>query len=272
MIYYPLSTLMLSGIRDFLIITTPEDQTLFKKLLGDGSQIGISIIYKIQKNPKGIAEAFLIGEDFIKGHSSALILGDNLFYGNELIEKLKQNNENNNKGATVFAYPVSNPEDYAVAEIGFNGEILTIEEKPKKPRSKYAITGLYFYDDSVIERAKKIIPSNRGELEITDIQKDYLESGELKVEQLGRGMAWLDTGTCESLNEASSFVRTIENRQGLKIGCPEEVAYRMGFISKSQLETLAYPLLKSGYGKYLMSLLNEDSSDFIALQKKIFWN
>ena len=219
------------------------------------------------KNPKGIAEAFLIGEDLIKGHSSALILGDNLFYGNELIEKLKQNNENNNKGATVFAYPVSNPEDYAVAEIGFNGEILITEEKPKKPRSKYVTTGLYFTWFS--NWKTKIILSNRGELEITDIQKDYLESGELKVEQLGWGMAWLDTGTCESLNEASSFVRTIENRQGLKIGCPEEVAYRMGFISKSQLETLAYPLLKSGYGKYLMSLLNEDSSDFIALQKNI---
>ena len=268
MIYYPLSTLMLAGIKDFLVITTPQDHKSFKNLLSDGNQWGISIDLKIQENPNGIAEAFLIGEDFLNNSPSALILGDNLFYGNELIEILKKNNNINN-GSTVFSYPVSNPKDYAIAEFAYNGDIISIEEKPKSPKSQYAITGIYFFDSTIVSRAKKVIPSKRGELEITEILKDYLKTKELNIEQLGRGMAWLDTGTCDSLNEASLFVKTIETRQGLKIGCPEEVAYRMGYITGKQLEELAKPLLKSGYGEYLKKILNENVSDFVALQKNL---
>ena len=254
MIFYPLTTLLLTGIRDFLIITRPEDKNLFEKLFGDGERLGISIEYEVQKNPDGIAQAFLIGEKFLAGASVVLILGDNLFHGNELTKQLKKANKNNS-GATIFAYPVSDPERYGIVEFDNKGIAKQIEEKPIHPKSNYAITGIYFYDSSVVNKAKKINPSNRGELEITSINKLYLEEGILEVEKMSRGMAWLDTGTFDSLHEAGSYIKTLENRQGLKIGCPEEVAWRNGWISDSQLENVANQLMKNSYGKYLLQLL-----------------
>ena len=254
MIYYPLSTLMLAGIREVLIITTPQDQPAFQRLLGDGSAWGMAIHYAIQPSPDGLAQAFLIGADFLNGASAALVLGDNLFHGHDLSPQLQGCN-GDRAGATVFAYPVRDPQRYGV--VGFDGEgrVTSLEEKPAMPRSRYAVTGLYFYDDTVVERARRVQPSVRGELEITDLNRMYLEEGLLKVELMGRGMAWLDTGTCESLHEAGSYIRTLEHRQGLKVGCPEEVAWRFGWISADQLAALAAPLRKSGYGEYLLQLL-----------------
>ena len=254
MIYYPLSTLMLAGIREVLIITTPQDQPAFQRLLGDGSAWGMAIHYAIQPSPDGLAQAFLIGADFLNGASAALVLGDNLFHGHDLSPQLQGCN-GDRAGATVFAYPVRDPQRYGV--VGFDGEgrVTSLEEKPAMPRSRYAVTGLYFYDDTVVERARRVQPSVRGELEITDLNRMYLEEGLLKVELMGRGMAWLDTGTCESLHEAGSYIRTLEHRQGLKVGCPEEVAWRFGWISADQLAALAAPLRKSGYGEYLLLLL-----------------
>jgi glucose-1-phosphate thymidylyltransferase len=254
MIYYPLSTLMLAGIREVLIITTPRDQAAFQRLLGDGSAWGMSIAYAIQPSPDGLAQAFLIGADFLAGAPAALVLGDNLFHGHDLVPQL-QNSNGTCHGATVFAYPVRDPERYGVAEFDGAGKVLSLEEKPTKPRSRYAVTGLYFYDATVVERARQIRPSERGELEITDLNRAYLEDGLLQVELMGRGMAWLDTGTCDSLHEAGSYIRTLEHRQGLKVGCPQEVAWRQGWISAAQLEQLAQPLQKSGYGAYLVQLL-----------------
>ena len=256
MIYYPLSTLMLAGIRDLLMITTPDDQVAFRRLLGDGKRWGMSIAYAIQPNPDGLAQAFLIGADFLDGAPAALILGDNLFHGHDLVPQL-QLSHGRVDGATVFAYPVRDPERYGVVEFAADGRVLGIEEKPKRPRSRYAITGLYFYDSSVVERARSIRPSGRGELEITDLNRQYLDDGCLHVELMGRGMAWLDTGTCDSLHEAGAYIRTLEQRQALKVGCPEEVAWRLGWISDDQLATLAEPLRKSGYGDYLLRLLSE---------------
>ncbi len=254
MIYYPLSTLMLAGINDILIITTEKDNLLFKNLLGDGLKFGISIKYEIQKHPSGIAQAFIIAEEFIENNPVTLILGDNIFYGKGLIKLLEQANNNNN--ATIFAYPVKDPNRYGVVEFNNEFKVISIEEKPKKPKSKYAITGIYYFDKTVIEKAKNIKPSKRGELEISDINNLYLKEDSLKVEIFGRGMAWLDTGTFDSYNEASAFIKTLENRQGLKICSPEEVAWRKGWIDDSSLLKLAQPLKKSGYGEYLMSLLN----------------
>ncbi len=254
MIYYPLSTLMLAGIREVLIITTPEDQALFQRLLGDGAAWGMEIRYAVQPSPDGLAQAFLIGADFLNGAPAALVLGDNLFHGHDLIPQLLGCN-GPAEGATVFAYPVRDPERYGVVEFAADGRVLSLEEKPSKPKSRYAVTGLYFYDGSVVERARRIRPSARGELEITDLNRMYLDDGLLRVELMGRGMAWLDTGTCDSLHEASSYIRTLEHRQGLKVGCPEEVAWRQGWISDGQLEALATPLRKSGYGSYLLQLL-----------------
>lgn len=267
MIYYALSTIMLAGIKEILIVTTPHDNELFKKLLGNGNKWGISIEYEIQKEPNGLAEIFLIGEGFINNSPTLLILGDNLFHGNDLIKTLQLCDKND--GATVLSYPVSNPQDYAVAEFDEEGNVFSIEEKPKTPKSRYAITGIYFYDKSAVEKAKKIKPSNRGELEITDLNNLYLAEGRLKVEKLGRGMSWLDTGTCDSLNDASVYIKTIEKRQGLKVGCPEEIAYRFGWITDTEVENLAKPLMKSGYGKYLIDLISENSSDFNSLQQGI---
>ena len=259
MIYYPLSTLMLTGIKDILIITSPRDRNSFKELLGDGSQFGIDIKYKTQEKPDGIAQAFLIAEDFIKDHNVTLILGDNLFHGDFLVNRL-QKNYFLNEGASIFAYSVSDPQRYGVVEFDSKGIAYNIEEKPKNPKSKFAITGLYFYDNSVIEKAKKIKPSNRGELEITDLNKMYMQEDRLIVEKMNRGMTWLDTGTTDSLHEASSYIRTLERRQGLKIGCPEEVAWRMGFINDAQLYSLSFDLTKSGYGEYLQNILNENKN------------
>jgi len=259
MIYYPLSTLMLTGIKAILIITSPRDRNSFKELLGDGSQFGIDIQYKIQEKPDGIAQAFLIAEDFIKDHNVTLILGDNLFHGDFLVNRL-QKNYFLNEGASIFAYSVSDPQRYGVVEFDSKGIAYNIEEKPKNPKSKFAITGLYFYDNSVIEKAKKIKPSNRGELEITDLNKMYMQEDRLIVEKMNRGMTWLDTGTTDSLHEASSYIRTLERRQGLKIGCPEEVAWRMGFINDAQLYSLSFDLTKSGYGEYLQNILNENKN------------
>ena len=256
MIYYPLSTLMLAGIRDLLMITTPQDQGVFQRLLGDGSRWGMSISYAIQPSPDGLAQAFLIGAEFLDGSPAALILGDNLFHGHELVPQL-QSSHDRVDGATVFAYPVRDPERYGVVEFAADGRVLSIEEKPASPRSRYAITGLYFYDASVVERAERVRPSARGELEITDLNRQYLDDGLLQVEVMGRGMAWLDTGTCDSLHEASGYIRTLEHRQALKVGCPEEVAWRLGWISDDQLFALAEPLRKSGYGDYLLRLLSE---------------
>ncbi|RNC91010.1 MAG: glucose-1-phosphate thymidylyltransferase [Synechococcus sp. YX04-3] len=268
MIYYPLSTLMLGGIREVLIITTPHDQEAFQRLLGDGSRWGMTIQYAVQPSPDGLAQAFLIGADFLDGAPAALVLGDNLFHGHDLVPQLVSS-DGRAEGATVFAYPVSDPERYGVAEFDADGRVLSIEEKPKQPKSRYAVTGLYFYDATVVERARQVKPSARGELEITDLNQMYLDDGKLKVELMGRGMAWLDTGTCDSLNDAGGYIRTLEHRQGLKVGCPEEVAWRQGWISGEQLESLAQPLKKSGYGTYLLQLLEESISDHAALQSSL---
>lgn len=256
MIYYPLSTLMFAGIRDILVITTPQDQSLFQALLRDGSQWGINIQYAVQPSPDGLAQAFIIGRNFIGNDNSTLILGDNIYYGHGLPEYL-QRAAAQKTGATVFGYWVKDPERYGVVEFDGTGKVLSIEEKPKEPRSNYSVTGLYFYDNQVIDIAAAIKPSARGELEITDVNNHYLQQGQLRVEKLGRGMAWLDTGTHESFLQAANFIETIEQRQGLSIACVEEVAYRMGFVTAAQLEALARPLLKNGYGQYLISVLNE---------------
>ena len=256
MIYYPLSTLMLAGIRDILVISTPHDISRFEQLLGDGSQWGVNIGYAVQPEPNGIAQAFIIGADFIGNDSCTLVLGDNIFYGHDLARDA-QAAAQKASGATVFAYPVSDPERYGVVEFTQNGKTLSIKEKPKNPKSRYAVTGLYFYDNQVVALARALKPSARGELEITDLNQCYLERGQLDVVVMGRGMAWLDTGTHESLLEASHFIETIEKRQGLKVACPEEIAYRMGYITASQLEALAAPLSNSGYGQYLLGLLRE---------------
>lgn len=256
MIYYPLSTLMLAGIQEILIITTPKDQSLFSALLGDGSQLGISIQYAVQPSPDGLAQAFLIGEDFIGSEGCALVLGDNIFYGSDLAQAM-QRAASYDDGATVFAYYVSDPERYGVVKFDASGRALSLEEKPSVPKSNYAVTGLYFYDSDIVDIAKSIRPSVRGELEITDVNKRYLEAKKLRVEKMRRGYAWLDTGTHESLLAAASFVGTIQARQGLKIACIEEIAYRMGRIDRAQLERLAEPLKKNEYGKYLLQLANE---------------
>ena len=256
MIYYPLTTLMLGGMRDILIISTPEDTPRFKSLLGDGSQWGLNFQYKAQPSPDGLAQAFLLGEEFIGNDPSALILGDNIFYGHDL-QDLLQSADQRDVGATVFAYHVHDPERYGVAEFDDNNQVISLEEKPTKPKSKYAVTGLYFYDEQVVDLAKSLKPSLRGELEITDLNKLYLNDKNLNVEIMDRGYAWLDTGTHDSLLDASQFISTIENRQGLKVACPEEVAYRQGWINASQLEALAKPLLKNQYGQYLMKVLSE---------------
>ena len=268
MMYYPLSTLMLAGINEVLIITTPHDQEAFERLLGDGSRWGMRIEYAVQPSPDGLAQAFLIGAEFLGGAPAALVLGDNLFHGHDLVPQLVSS-DGRDEGATVFAYPVSDPERYGVAEFDASGKVLSLEEKPSVPKSRYAVTGLYFYDASVVERARQVKPSARGELEITDLNQMYLEDGLLQVELMGRGMAWLDTGTCDSLNDAASYIRTLEHRQGMKVGCPEEVAWRQGWISGEQLESLAQPLKKSGYGTYLLQLLEESISDHAALQSSL---
>ncbi len=256
MIYYPLSTLMLAGIREVLIITTPHDQPAFQRLLGDGSAWGMEICYAVQPSPDGLAQAFLIGAEFLNGAPAVLVLGDNLFHGHDLVPQLQSCNHHR-PGATVFAYPVSDPERYGVVEFDAAGRVLSIQEKPAVPRSRYAVTGLYFYDHTVVERARQVRPSQRGELEITDLNSLYLQDGQLRVELMGRGMAWLDTGTCDSLHEAASYIRTLEKRQGLKVGCPEEVAFRRGWITAEQLQRLAEPQQKSGYGAYLLQVLRE---------------
>lgn len=253
MIYYPLSVLMISGIRDILIISTPDDIGTFEKLLGDGSDLGISLKYKIQPSPDGLAQAFLLGENFIGTDSVALVLGDNIFYGYNFSKTLKETAKLTN-GATVFGYYVSDPERYGVVEFDNDNKVISIEEKPSEPKSHYAVTGLYFYDNSVIEKAKAVRPSQRGELEITDLNNMYLKEGTLNVQLLGRGMAWLDTGTHHSLLQASNFVESIEERQGLKIACLEEIAFNMGYINSQQLIELAQPLLKNNYGQYLMAV------------------
>lgn len=255
MIYYPLSTLMLAGIKDILVITTPRDSESFQTLLDDGSQWGIKISYKVQPSPDGLAQAFIIGEEFINGEGCALILGDNIFYGHDL-SKLVKNATQKNDGATIFAYYVKDPERYGIVEFDENRKAISLEEKPEKPKSNFAVTGLYFYDKNVVEYAKSIKPSARGELEITDLNKIYLEKGNLNVETLGRGYAWLDTGTHESLLQAASFVETVQDRQGLKIACPEEIAYNLGYINKEQLKELAKPLAKNEYGQYLLAIVD----------------
>ncbi len=254
MIYYPLSTLMLAGIREILIISTPQDTPRFEQLLGDGSQWGLSLEYAVQPSPDGLAQAFLIGEAFLNGAPSALVLGDNIFYGHDF-QKLLESATGQSMGSTVFAYHVHDPERYGVAEFDAQGRVLSLEEKPRQPKSNYAVTGLYFYDSQVVELAKSLKPSPRGELEITDLNTLYLQQGQLNVQLMGRGYAWLDTGTHDSLLDAGQFIATLEQRQGLKVACPEEVAYRAGWIDAAQLEKLAQPLLKNGYGKYLMQCL-----------------
>ncbi len=255
MIYYPLSTLMWAGIKEILIISTPHDLPLFQQLLGDGKKLGCRFEYAVQENPNGLAEAFIIGKKFVGNDKVALILGDNIFYGTGLAELLQANN--NPEGGVIYAYHVNDPERYGVVDFDASGKVLSIEEKPEKPKSNYAVPGIYFYDNSVIEIAANIAPSHRGELEITDVNREYLNRGNLKVSILDRGTAWLDTGTFQSLMQAGQFVQVIEERQGLKIGAIEEAAYKMGFIDANQLKELATPLLKSGYGVHLMSLLQE---------------
>ena len=256
MVYYPLSTLMLAGIQEILLISTPQDTPLFEKLLGDGRKWGISLSYAVQPEPRGLAQAFLIGADFVRGGPSALVLGDNIFYGHHFPHLLGQADRRKD-GATVFAYRVNDPERYGVAEFDKNGKVLSLEEKPKHPKSHYAVTGLYFYDKQVVEKVRRVKPSARGELEITDLNRLYLEEGNLHVEKMGRGYAWLDTGTHGSLLEAGLFVSTMEHRQGLKMACPEEIAWRNGWIDDVQLRSLVTPLAKSEYGIYLSALLEE---------------
>lgn len=256
MIYYPLTTLMLANIRDVLIITRKEDIDIFKNLLGNGDKLGIKITYLIQSQPRGIADALIIGEDFLEQSPSALILGDNLFFGNNFVTQLE--NATKNKEATLFAYRVKDPERYGIVNFDKNKNVISLEEKPPKPSTNFAITGMYFYDSFASEKARKLKPSERGELEITDLNKIYMRENNIKIELLGRGMAWLDTGTFDSLHEASSYIKALENRQGLKVGCPEEVAWRKGWIDSNQLKTLAKPLLKSGYGEYLLDLLKSE--------------
>jgi glucose-1-phosphate thymidylyltransferase len=268
MVYYPLTTLMLAGIRQVLVISTPQDTPRFEQLLGSGRQWGMDISYAVQPSPDGLAQAFPIGERFLGGAPSALVLGDNLFHGHDLPGLLRRAAERR-EGATAFAYHVQDPERYGVVEFGADGRAISLEEKPRAPKSNYAVTGLYFYDGHVVELAKGLRPSPRGELEITDLNRQYLDDGLLKVELMGRGMAWLDTGTCDSLHEASSYIRTLEHRQGLKVGCPEEVAWRQGWINGEQLERLAQPLKKSGYGQYLLQLLQENTRDHAALQESL---
>jgi len=259
MIYYPMSTLMLAGIRDILLISTPQDLPQFRQLFGDGTQFGLNLEYAEQPRPEGLAQAFIIGREFIGDAGCCLVLGDNIFYGHGLGTNL-ENARNNSRGATIFAYRVQDPERYGVVEFDSAGRAISIEEKPEKPRSRYAVPGLYFYDNQVVDLAANLKPSARGELEITDINNRYLEQGKLQVEMLGRGTAWLDTGTHESLLQASTFVETVEQRQGLKISCIEEIAYRQGFIDADQLQQLAEPLSNSGYGKYLMDILDQDGA------------
>ena len=256
MVYYPLSTLMLAGIRDILVISTPDDLPRFEQLLGDGSRFGVHFRYAKQPKPEGIAQAFLIGREFIGSSCCALVLGDNIFYGHDLVKDLR-NASQQTKGARVFAYPVNDPERYGVVEFDAHGKAHSIEEKPKQPKSRYAVTGLYFYDAQVVEIAASLRPSGRGELEITDINRAYLERGQLNVCVMGRGMAWLDTGTHEALMEASLFIQTIEKRQGLMVACPEEIAFRSGYITAAQLEALAHPMRGSSYGAYLLQLLKD---------------
>ena len=256
MIYYPLSVLLLAGIREILIISTPQDTPRFQQLLGDGSQWGIQLEYAVQPSPDGLAQAFIIGEKFVGDGPSALVLGDNIFYGHDLAGRLKAADARSS-GASVFAYPVTDPERYGVVEFNHEGHAISLEEKPKQPRSRYAVTGLYFYDTQVVEFARNLKPSPRGELEITDLNRIYLERNELDVQLLGRGDAWLDTGTHDSLLEASQFIQTLEKRQGLKVCCPEEICWRNGWINNEQLEAIAKPLAKSGYGQYLLQILGE---------------
>ncbi|MFN5995146.1 MAG: glucose-1-phosphate thymidylyltransferase RfbA [Betaproteobacteria bacterium] len=256
MVYYPLTTLMLAGIREILIISTPQDTPRFQELLGDGNKWGISLSYAVQPSPDGLAQAFLIGESFIGDSNSALILGDNIFYGHELTAMLRRASARTS-GATVFTYPVTDPERYGVAEFDRDGRVVSLEEKPAQPKSRYAVTGIYFYDRQVCELAKSLKPSKRGELEITDLNRLYLERQALNCENMGRGMAWLDTGTHESLLEASQYIETIERRQGLKVACPEEIAFRQGWISAADVEVLAQPMIKNEYGKYLKRMLTE---------------
>lgn len=256
MVYYPLSTLMLAGIRDILIISTPQDIGGYKQLLGDGKSLGMNFSYCVQPSPDGIAQAFILAEEFLAGQACALVLGDNIFYGHDFSKSLTQATSKSS-GARVFAYPVSDPERYGVVEFDGSGTAISIEEKPKQPKSRYAVTGLYFYDHRVVEIAKSLKPSGRGELEITDVNKAYLQSGELEVVVMGRGMAWLDTGTHESLMDASLFISTIEHRQGLKVACLEEIAFRYGYISADELEALGRSMEKTGYGQYLLHILEE---------------
>lgn len=256
MVYYPLSTLMLAGIRDILLISTPQDTPRFEQLLGDGSQWGLNLQYAVQPSPDGLAQAFVIGADFLGNDPSSLVLGDNIYYGHDF-HKLLDNACMRGEGATVFAYHVHDPERYGVAEFDENGKVLSLEEKPAQPKSNYAVTGLYFYDNQVVDMARDLKPSARGELEITDLNRLYLENGNLNVEIMGRGYAWLDTGTHDSLLQAGQFIATLEHRQGLKVACPEEIAYRQGWIDAAKVEELAKPLLKNGYGEYLMRILKE---------------
>jgi len=256
MIYYPLSTLMLAGVRDILLISTPEDTPRFAQLLGDGARWGLSLSYAVQPSPGGLAQAFIIGRAFVAREASALVLGDNIFYGHDLQPQLERARATAS-GATIFAYPVADPQRYGVAEFDAAGRVVSLEEKPRAPKSRYAVTGLYFYDNRVLDIAAALAPSARGELEITDVNRQYLAWGELACEVMGRGMAWLDTGTHESLLEASQYIETIERRQGLKIACPEEIAYRMGYIDAAQLQRLGTAMAKNAYGRYLLRLLDE---------------